>query len=192
MFMSSPVPSDRRRVPRGTLERRNLSRRRPGIWTPAERERFIAEIREASPQMRDMVVLAVDRARRSPRFPPLATRPARASSAGHDISALGDVLAPVMAEDVATLDVLGVFPSAQRWPQRLRGRRGVVNASSAPTSTPDPPPPELRCPICGRWLQYLHTVLSGVSPRERWDEFECSACGRFDYGHRTRRPRPVT
>src|SRR6185295_525356 len=111
MFMSSPVPSDRRRVPRGTAERRNLSRRRPGIWTPAERERFIAEIREASPQMRDMVVLAVDRARRSPRFPPLATRPARASSAGHDISALGDVLAPVMAEDVATLDVLGAFPS---------------------------------------------------------------------------------
>ena len=139
MSMSSPVPSDRRRVPRGPAERRNLSRRRPGIWTPAERERFIAEIREASPQMRDMVVLAVDRARRSPRFPPLATRPARASSAGHDISALGDVLAPVMAEDVATLDVLGVFPSAQRWPQRLRGRRGVVNASSAPTSTPDPP-----------------------------------------------------
>jgi hypothetical protein len=136
MFMSSPVPSDRRRVPRGTAERRNLSRRRPGIWTPAERERFIAEIREASPQMR-----------RSPRFPPLATRPARASSAGHDISALGDVLAPVMAEDVATLDVLGAFPQcsavapAAAWTAWIRERQQRAHvdtgSASARTAVPD-------------------------------------------------------
>lgn len=29
--------------------------------------------------------------------------------------------------------------------------------------------PALRCPACDRRLNYLHTVLGGVKPIERWD-----------------------
>jgi len=41
-----PPPGDRRRMPREGKDRRNLATRVPGVWTAAERERFIAEIRE--------------------------------------------------------------------------------------------------------------------------------------------------
>jgi len=63
--------------------------------------------------------------------------------------------------------------------------------ASARTSTPDPPPPRLRCPGCNHPLTYCETVLSGVKPPERWDQFECRACGRFEYRHRTRQLRPA-
>ena len=61
--------------------------------------------------------------------------------------------------------------------------------ASARTLTPDPPPPQLRCPGCDEPLEYRETVLSGVKPPERWDQFHCRACGRFEYRHRTRQLR---
>ena len=66
-----------------------------------------------------------------------------------------------------------------------------MKATSVRTSTPDPPPPQLRCPTCDHPLTYLETVLSGVKPPERWDQFECRACGRFEFRHRTRQLRSV-
>lgn len=45
--MSIALPPDGPHSLRRTTERRDLSTRGPGVWTEAERERFIAEIREA-------------------------------------------------------------------------------------------------------------------------------------------------
>jgi hypothetical protein len=59
------------------------------------------------------------------------------------------------------------------------------------TSTPDPAPPQLLCPICDRSLVYQQTVISGVKPIERWDYFECRRCGTFVYRDRTRKLRPT-
>jgi hypothetical protein len=39
--------ADRRRTTRTTKDRRNVTARMPGVWTDAERARFIARIREA-------------------------------------------------------------------------------------------------------------------------------------------------
>ena len=55
----------------------------------------------------------------------------------------------------------------------------------------EPAPPQLRCPSCDEPLTYLETVLSNVKPPERWDQFECRACGRFEFRHRTRQLRSV-
>jgi len=60
------------------------------------------------------------------------------------------------------------------------------------TSTPDPPPPQLFCPVCDRSLAYRQTVIGGVKPRERWDYFACGVCGDFVYRDRTRRLRRAT
>jgi hypothetical protein len=38
---------DRRRVTRSSPERRNLTTRAEGVWTDAERDRFIQQVREA-------------------------------------------------------------------------------------------------------------------------------------------------
>src|SRR5206468_1660984 len=54
------------------------------------------------------------------------------------------------------------------------------------TSTPDTPAPQVFCPVCDRPLVYRQTVIGGVKPRERWDYFECRACGQFLYRDRTR------
>jgi hypothetical protein len=59
------------------------------------------------------------------------------------------------------------------------------------TYAPDPPPPRLECPQCSGPLAYQHSVIGGVQPRERWDLFECSTCGPFEYRHRTHRLRPA-
>lgn len=60
------------------------------------------------------------------------------------------------------------------------------------TSTPDIDPPELTCPTCDTQLTYRQTVISGVKPIERWDYFDCHACGPFVYRERTRTLRPAT
>jgi hypothetical protein len=57
------------------------------------------------------------------------------------------------------------------------------------TSLPEPPAPPLMCPTCDRPLAYRQTVISGVQPIERWDYFECRACGPFVYRDRTRKLR---
>jgi hypothetical protein len=59
------------------------------------------------------------------------------------------------------------------------------------TSTPDVEPPALMCPKCDLQLRYKQTVISGVKPIERWDYFECFACGPYVYRERTRTLRPA-
>lgn len=54
------------------------------------------------------------------------------------------------------------------------------------TTSPDTPPPPLRCPTCDRPLAYRRTVISGLKPPERWDHFDCRHCGEFVYRDRTR------
>jgi hypothetical protein len=55
------------------------------------------------------------------------------------------------------------------------------------TSDPEPPALQLLCPLCNQLLLYRETVFGGISPRERWDYFECTTCGRFQYRDRTRK-----
>jgi hypothetical protein len=59
------------------------------------------------------------------------------------------------------------------------------------TRTPETPPPHLCCPICYRVLAYRETYVGGVNQRhpERWDYYDCSTCGGFQYRHRTRKLR---
>jgi hypothetical protein len=69
-------------------------------------------------------------------------------------------------------------------PGEQRSRRTA--RSTTVTGNPEVPAPALRCPACDRQLTYLHTVLGGVKPLERWDYFECARCGFFEYRFRTR------
>jgi hypothetical protein len=71
-----------------------------------------------------------------------------------------------------------------------RSRR--TTRSAVFTTTPDVSPPALICPGCKATLQYRQTVISGVKPIERWDYFDCLACGPFVYRERTRALRPAT
>jgi hypothetical protein len=71
--------------------------------------------------------------------------------------------------------------------RRKRGKRSAIF-----TSTPDVGAPELLCPTCAQVLAYKQTVFSGVKPIERWDYFNCTACGPFVYRERTRALRPAT
>jgi hypothetical protein len=59
------------------------------------------------------------------------------------------------------------------------------------TDRPDPPGPQLLCPMCDRPLVYRQTVIGGVKPIERWDYYECRQCGPFQYRDRTRTLRPA-
>ena len=68
-------------------------------------------------------------------------------------------------------------------------RRGKRSATF--TSTPEIDAPALSCPKCNVPLSYKQTVISGVKPIERWDYFDCRACGPFVYRERTRMLRPA-
>jgi hypothetical protein len=59
------------------------------------------------------------------------------------------------------------------------------------TSAPDPRAPSLFCPRCVRPLVYRHTEIAGVEPIERWDYYECRACGGFRYRQRTKKLVPT-
>jgi hypothetical protein len=59
------------------------------------------------------------------------------------------------------------------------------------TTTPEIGAPALTCPRCDAALVYKQTVFSGVKPIERWDYFDCRACGPFVYRERTRALRPA-
>ena len=71
--------------------------------------------------------------------------------------------------------------------------RSVKRTKRIPTftSTPDIPAPRLLCPTCDAPLAYRETVISGVKPIERWDYFQCPACGQYVYRERTRTLRPA-
>jgi CheY-like chemotaxis protein len=75
------------------------------------------------------------------------------------------------------------------------GRRSLVRAHRRLfTTTPDEPPAQLSCPICTQPLRYQETYIGGVSSRhpERWDYYDCSRCGGFQYRHRTRKLRQLS
>jgi CheY-like chemotaxis protein len=61
------------------------------------------------------------------------------------------------------------------------------------TTSPAVAPPPLTCPSCDRPLTYVQSHIGGVSERhsEQWDYFTCSACGGFQYRHRTRKLRAL-
>jgi hypothetical protein len=75
-------------------------------------------------------------------------------------------------------------PTKRPEPLLKRTRR-----SAQVTSTPNPPAPQILCPMCDRPLLYQQTVIGGVKPLERWDYFECQTCGQFVYRDRTRKLR---
>jgi|RhiMetdeSRZDD1v2_1073273.scaffolds.fasta_scaffold101750_3 hypothetical protein len=77
---------------------------------------------------------------------------------------------------------LPMEPTAKRPELPARKTRRTAHV----TSTPDTPAPQLFCPACDRPLVYRQTVIGGVKPLERWDYFECGACGPFVYRDRTR------
>jgi len=62
------------------------------------------------------------------------------------------------------------------------------------TTTPAEAALPLVCPICTRLLTYRETFMGGVSRLhpERWDYYECSTCGRFQYRWRTRKLRRIS
>ena len=72
------------------------------------------------------------------------------------------------------------------------GRRRRIKRSPIFTTTPDVEAPALRCPKCSGPMDYKQTVISGVKPFERWDYFQCHACGPYVYRERTRSLRPAT
>jgi len=71
-------------------------------------------------------------------------------------------------------------------------RRRRAKRSALFTSTPEVDAPALMCPGCDGALKYRETVISGVKPIERWDYFQCPACGPYVYRERTRTLRPAT
>jgi hypothetical protein len=82
------------------------------------------------------------------------------------------------------------FPQPDTTDSGIRSTSKRKRRSSTFTSTPETPAPELLCPTCDSPLLYKQTVISGVKPIERWDYFECRACGPFVYRDRTRKLRP--
>jgi transcription elongation factor Elf1 len=76
-------------------------------------------------------------------------------------------------------------------PDVRNGRRRRAKRAAIFTSTPEIDLPALNCPTCNLRLVYRHSVISGVKPIERWDYFDCRACGSFVYRERTRRLRPA-
>jgi CheY-like chemotaxis protein len=61
------------------------------------------------------------------------------------------------------------------------------------TSNPPSHPPELYCPRCDKALVYQTSHVGGVTADfpEQWDYLECTACGTYQYRHRTRKLTPV-
>ena len=79
-----------------------------------------------------------------------------------------------------------LIPHDHAKPAKRSGKR-----SATFTSAPDIDAPPLSCPKCEVRLRYRQTVFSGVKPIERWDYFDCAACGPFVYRERTRALRPA-
>jgi len=71
-------------------------------------------------------------------------------------------------------------------PAPRKGRGPNLLRSTTVTRNPEVPAPALRCPDCDRPLNYLHSMLGGVKPIERWDYFQCVPCGFYEYRSRTR------
>ena len=82
--------------------------------------------------------------------------------------------------------------AAARWSNERRGKSLAKAHPRFETKTPPKTPPELYCPSCDSALTYEHSYVGGVSNRhsEQWDHYTCpTACGTFEYRHRTRKLR---
>ena len=77
-------------------------------------------------------------------------------------------------------------PLVRREADDMRTRRAATV-----TTRPETPPPQLLCPKCDKPLVYRQTILGGMKPSERYDQFHCHTCGPFEYRHRTRLLRAV-
>jgi len=74
--------------------------------------------------------------------------------------------------------------------ERPIARNLVRNQHRYVTVTPPHAPPPLRCPTCGAILTYDRSQVGGVTVKspEQWDYYHCpTACGTFQYRHRTRK-----
>jgi CheY-like chemotaxis protein len=102
----------------------------------------------------------------------------------------------VIAETVrlvraATMNTRSTF---RELPSPAGRRTALVKAHHRHATTmPDVPPINLMCPVCTQPLRYQETFVGGVNSRhsERWDYYECTRCGRFQYRYRTRKLRQV-
>jgi two-component system, chemotaxis family, chemotaxis protein CheY len=129
------------------------------------------------------------------------TRPsqlARAESAGADA-----VLIKPSTPDVVMAETERLVRAAatkklstpfRELPSRAGRRTALVKAHHRHATTmPDVPAVNLMCPSCTQPLRYQETFVGGVNSRhsERWDYYECTRCGRFQYRYRTRKLRQV-
>jgi two-component system chemotaxis response regulator CheY len=129
------------------------------------------------------------------------TRPAqlaRAERAGANAVLIKPSTPDVVIAEAQRL-VQAAFNEARSTPSRKlpapAGRRtALVKAHHRHATTmPDVPPVNLMCPNCAHPLRYRETFVGGVNSRhsERWDYYECTRCGRFQYRYRTRKLRRV-
>jgi CheY-like chemotaxis protein len=82
-------------------------------------------------------------------------------------------------------------PSSSESVPPMKRRTGVATKRRELTMTPPLVTPRLSCPSCDGVLTYHVSHTGGVNDRhpEQWDYFSCSACGAFQYRHRTRKLR---
>jgi hypothetical protein len=71
--------------------------------------------------------------------------------------------------------------------------RKIMRRQAREITDPEPPAPPLVCPTCDVRLTFRKTIISGVAPVERWDQFVCPRCtSDYDYRHRTKQLRRGT
>jgi|SRR5262245_28363921 len=100
---------------------------------------------------------------------------------------LGSVAPLVVTPTAAPSDLPPPLPPRRK---RLANSKAHVRCT---TTNPPETPPLLRCPTCDGPLVYERSHLGGVNDRqsEQWDDYLCTACGSFEYRHRTRRLREL-
>lgn len=98
-----------------------------------------------------------------------------------------DVYVVCCTLNVAYVETLQTPVFAREILRRNSQSRNVPKFEGSFTTTPDTPPPQLRCPTCELALLYRQTLIEAVDPSERSDYFECLVCGLFEFRHRTRR-----
>lgn len=102
----------------------------------------------------------------------------------------------VAAGEATIVPPIEPAPTAGPQTTSARPRKGVAKSKlhvRCTATSPPTPPPTLRCPFCDGPLTYEHSYLGGVNHRhtEQWDNYTCSACGTFEYRHRTRKLREL-
>jgi CheY-like chemotaxis protein len=123
----------------------------------------------------------------------------RARSVGADARLMAPCMPEILVAEIQRLgprrgEVRHSNGDVKSKPLTPRGHRSATKAFDRfDTTRPPLMPPALQCPSCDGPLRYVRSHVGGVSARhpEQWDYFECSACGRYQYRHRTRKLRRV-